>query len=1481
MRWPIAFAWVAVTVCTLAGASAQLRQTMPAYVEDSQEAQDQIAQAQDMRRAGRLGDAAERYQRIIETYPHKLVERTPGVYGDITAVLSARLMEDAELLAEYQRRFEPTAAGRLAQAGDRAALESVFTLYFATPSGLEAGLRLSGISLEEGRPNDASALLGRLGSHPALAARAARWNQLRAAAAVFTGDKAGAEAAVAELRRLGDGPAAAQAQALAAVRPAQSMVWDPARQSPAVTLPAKLGRPMWEVAVADPAPVTPGQRILGREIASFEPSPVGEGERLFLNRGREVLALDRTSGRPLWKYASPPQEQPDYNPWLRMASAERRGVTVEGGRVVSVMDAPPGNVQQYNPGPSPGVWLVCLSARDGKEIWRVTPRDLDDSLGSASFSGTPIAVDGRVYVVLRRTQMAGFQIVFVQALDAATGKPLWRRYLSSAPISQRRTVRPMAQMTLQGWRLLVADQLAAVTCLDARDGAVLWLHLLPAVDEIDARNGVMARPGRDMLQSPPVATAAGVIAGQLDSSLPPRLIDLETGRFIRALEGPGWGNADYFLPAGPDVLSIGAQVRLLDGATLAEKWSLQLGSPRGRAAVLDDQVVLPLGDKVVSLALADGKALWQQPVERAGSVLAMPDQIVFSDGTSVRGHMTWERAYARLKADVTAAPGDANPGLALAHLAMVSRQPEAALEGVDAALAAVAALPQGNDGSVRSQVFRQVLGFAESEGNDSALRYSLYDRLARVTSWPSEEVLFQLSRGVFLASMGNAAGAVDHFQAVLADPTLAQQLYRRGGAERRAEIEARTQLAAVIKQSGAKVYLRYEALAAQRLSELAPRGLDSVAPINAAALMELARQYPMATSAPTAVAASGEALAAGGDRAGALARLSSAYGMSRDPAQIARIVGRIVELQQALGRNRAARRWLEAVRREHPDVQPMRGGKPVTPDAWIAELAVMPGGKIDRPGFVGPITRVDVIQGRLLTPEAQDEDGWPRDRIVLWQPGQIEMRSGSDLSLKWSAALQDNGPVSLLRLSEEQVLVWLVNASRVVAYEAATGKEMWQRTLTHEEMKAVAAPERGREAEPAGAAEGQDPAGPPAEVRINVPARAVRQQALVVNGGRLIVINGRVIAQPGMGGLRVPQAQLDFTDSGSRVVRTNDQVVCVAEAGGLMAGVDRLTGKLLWRTKAPVDQLAVMEMGEEWIAVTGMAGLQGEAPSPVTLVLDPATGDVRRQIAEETQPPFWVGVTPDGGLVVRVAMGQATAHRISDGGLAWRVPLVAPEGGGVVCVEMLDSLLLVQESQTSIVAVEASTGQVLSRVSVPPLEMTGRVRMRLVDRLVHVLSPTSVTAVGLDGSLKWRDALGAQDKLFLLQQAGERTLAVLALVPPPAGEAAERNNQLQVMRMYIQQMDSRQQLRRAMSQRHMERDQAAAMLNQMAVLQPPTREGWYYRVYLFDRDTGLLTQSRTLGPVRDALDIDTSVMLDGRFVLTTETATIVLHGEAK
>lgn len=159
--------------------------------------------------------------------------------------------------------------------------------------------------------------------------------------------------------------------------------------APTTGLPAALGpetNVVWKTAV----PPGHSSPILSREkvfLTAFE------DERLF------TLALDRATGRELWRREAPRQRQEDLDPRNNPAAPSP---TTDGERVYVFFSE----------------FGLLAYDMEGRELWRLPLGPFDNLYGMGA---SPIVHDGVVYLVC--DQRTGS---FLIAVDGATGETVWR-----------------------------------------------------------------------------------------------------------------------------------------------------------------------------------------------------------------------------------------------------------------------------------------------------------------------------------------------------------------------------------------------------------------------------------------------------------------------------------------------------------------------------------------------------------------------------------------------------------------------------------------------------------------------------------------------------------------------------------------------------------------------------------------------------------------------------------------------------------------------------------------------------------------------------------------------------------------------------------------------------------------------------------------------------------------------------------------------
>src|SRR5690606_12144523 len=122
-----------------------------------------------------------------------------------------------------------------------------------------------------------------------------------------------------------------------------------------------------------------------------------------------------------------------------------------------------------------------------------------------------------------------------------------------------------------------------------------------------------------------------------------------------------------------------------------------------------------------------------------------------------------------------------------------------------------------------------------------------------VSAGPADEVVYLLALASFEVEIERFAKAVEHYQTILKTPQLASQPYKEGFVAQQAGQEARNRMVDIVAKAP-NAYARFDAEATQRLAEI-----TSTPHIDIDALVELARQYPLANAAATALLTAGEA----------------------------------------------------------------------------------------------------------------------------------------------------------------------------------------------------------------------------------------------------------------------------------------------------------------------------------------------------------------------------------------------------------------------------------------------------------------------------------------------------------------------------------------------------------------------------------------------------------------------------------------------
>ena len=166
--------------------------------------------------------------------------------------------------------------------------------------------------------------------------------------------------------------------------------------------------PLSQISAANVAKLQRVWTLETGQINGHEAPPiVSDGVMFVSTPGKQVIALEATTGRVLWRYQRPLPEG------VVLLHPTSRGVALFGDKVFLA-----GNEAV----------LVALDVRTGQEAW--TAKVADNSQGYY-MTMAPLIADGKVMVGVSGGEygVRGF----VAAFDVNTGKPLWQTYAVPAP----------------------------------------------------------------------------------------------------------------------------------------------------------------------------------------------------------------------------------------------------------------------------------------------------------------------------------------------------------------------------------------------------------------------------------------------------------------------------------------------------------------------------------------------------------------------------------------------------------------------------------------------------------------------------------------------------------------------------------------------------------------------------------------------------------------------------------------------------------------------------------------------------------------------------------------------------------------------------------------------------------------------------------------------------------------------------------------
>jgi len=1030
-----------------------LGQNQNVTVNEQPTAEQRLAEVNELRKANRYDAAAELIQELVEQSQRKLVGTGEGRYTDAERWCREELLRDPALREAYRERYTALATRSLEQAlgadDPVAALDNTTRRYIATEPGLEAGLQLAGRLLESGDAEAAAALIGELKRHPDRNKHLARVLMLEGAAAVYTQNPEAVDQAREKLAEIGQPQRAEWLGELARSIGPGALIQRPGLVDAGIK-PEELRQSLWDQPLSEAERAASWLRTQGV-------LPVVTASTVLINNGRQVVALDRASGQRLW--AHPSEDSAEIQRPLGGGDRwyDARGVAVARDAVCAVIGECYAITEARNPYVYPNK-LVCVDELTGQLRWERKAGELKDNeptqgedrrLGRANlqlthFVGTPIVANGQVFALLRRASEQGNQTTWLLAFDLEDGSLRWFRHLALSSVSYSGDADELTpQFLLHGETLYITDNIATVAAVDTRSGGYKWLRVLPVGF---GQNNRLTIETAGMV-SPPVLTRAGLLVPISLSRDRLVLLDPTDGTTLQDFQNdPHLGGAQYLMDAGEGAVVVSLKsVSYWEAKDAKVRWTFNL-DPQERASGMGDvtrrYVIVPTNQRLVVLDRADGAVL--ESVESSGGNLTVSaGEVIATQAGRVYSYTSWERAYRRLVDRVEQRPSDPTTGLALASLAIrIGGKREAVMQGVGYALDAIALQTPARAELTRQRVIDQLRDLAmQPDAMDDATRRQLYDRLALATHTAAQEAAYHLDAGQFYADLGETSRAVQHFQAVVADPAFAAQPYQRAGATRSAGAVAQEQIIELIAVHGREVYARYDALARARFAELKATGKA-----DAAALALIARRYPLSLAAVEALLEAGRSFDAQGDTIAAAALYQQAVVRSGQTAQRQHAVGQLLSHYLANNQAEAAESLLDREARLNPDLYPMDGDKPLPPSTWRQRLATLEAQAVERTDLAASLDTPYMMQGKLIAPaRGVDRATLAGDLLLAHKDHTLTCHAPDNpREPKWTAALPAEARTWLmLRHDDRQLLLWAADADLVAALDPATGKTLW------------------------------------------------------------------------------------------------------------------------------------------------------------------------------------------------------------------------------------------------------------------------------------------------------------------------------------------------------------------------------------------------------------------------------------------------------
>ncbi|MFQ5412842.1 MAG: PQQ-binding-like beta-propeller repeat protein [Phycisphaerae bacterium] len=1313
------------------------------YLDDSFEAVDAILEARRLARRGRWRDAAQRLQDTSDKYGTKLVRVGPGHYTGLRghvadliaawpppgiaayrALVEGRMQRGVEAARSARETFgldviAPEAFGRNAARGlpRTDGLLALFNRYFCTAGAASLADRIGQRAIESGDFALAEHVYRRvLERHPDRERYTKPYGAMLRVLSALRGqarDVLGPDATMSwmgQQRPVSDVITEITAEFTPATgtgRPDDWPMFGGSRWRSRIGPSSvdQLGL-LWHFDAFGDRARDAGGAIEGSRGRSGDRAgrlvlnPVVAGGRVFVQRHREIVALDLRTGIVAWRFGAP---EPGDGVAADFDDTQVPGwyaVTVEDGHVYATLT--PGTSSYFGfTKPGGSVELICLAASDGRVVWRTTPTPPDaQGEKDMTLDSAPLVRHGTVYVIGRRARSFGFEDGYLYAFDADDAALKFRTHLGSASTgtfgSRRATTAIVAS---HADTIYACTNVGTVAAVSAHTGAVRWLRLYERAAQRDGDSPLRSRrDAKPWHYNPVMIVSSGHAAADHRVICLPNdsdhllVLSATDGHVLQAIPTSAIGGMRTVLGVRDDVLcGVGDRVACVDLSDRHVIWDAALpigGEAFGRGTWVrsntdaGDRLLVPTRQGLSMFNVTNGTRsdlTWGTEAE-GGNILALPDRMLVAGVDRIEAYVRKAEIFAALRQRMADAPFDPEPAVELAEVAFRAEEFREALTVLDEAVRRAAAPAAGVGEQLKRRMFDDTLEFARVLATRHALADDVCDTLCAYASRfaPDEpaHVRYRLAFAERFEGHGNVARAVRLYQQILRDRSLrGVPLDNRAGDAAAAAtspaspdlagLAAQKRIAALIERHGRDIYDPFEAEAQRWLA-------SGRAARDAATLARVVDTFPNAKAAPDALVALGERHTESGDHDAAARQFAAAYQRYPDYDDRPGLIRLIADAYERAGKVEQAYRWLTKGARAHPTATLRDHGRTLTLLEYRRRLAGIRD-KVDpsRPDIEPPLDRrathaVDV-EATLLTPRFAGAPGGSWSRYYVLDAGTIrafDARTGAE---RWPDPPKVRASTQLLVATDD--LAVFANAYQVFALDATTAAQRW----SYGEYP-PAAENPGADWEHTG---------------------VIRGHAL--HAGRLLTVrdDGRFTCVSIQDGAPVwwamqeviPQGTIALSDRwvAFTIVQDGTAVLCL-----LNADTGRWIDAIRTGERRPIRDIHVT-LDEQIILVTSQSAASYDAQ--------------RRELRWEVGFGGHVGdgavlidldamyVAPDGRHVRKLSLENAS--------VLWRSEPVAPRGDGPLTLDLQRGSLLVS-TPTAVRAIDAATGLTLWDGATPP-----------------------------------------------------------------------------------------------------------------------------------------------------------------------------------